>query len=157
MKKILCCTLIIGVCAIVAESHAQTVQPEVDGQPDGKMSTVVVADIKDRDMMKYSDAFSQMTAFKKLPDTDKIYLRFFVELKKNSPKKMSDIVVTLDSENLHTPILLETDGTLQIPFSVDANAESADINTNQGGSTIKIYYGPGIKVPEGTTFKYRDI
>lgn len=145
----------VAVCAVsmvlMAGSRAQT--PEVDAPEPAK---VVISEIKDRDTMPYSDAFERMQAFNGLKDSDKIYLRFFVEVKK-SAKKMSDVKITLDGQDLHQSVALDDDGTLGLPVSREAVDAKAEIMSNQGGGTVKIYYGPGIKVPEGTVFKYRDI
>lgn len=118
---------------------------------------VIISEIKDRDTMPYGDAFKKMEEFGRLKENDKIYLRFFVELKKNSPKKISDVAITLEGAELHHPVAVEDDGTLGLPVSQAAANAKAEILSNQGGGTLKIYYGPGIKVPETTTFKYRDI
>lgn len=118
--------------------------------------TIVVATVKDPDMMPYSEAFERMKKFESLPEKDKVYLRFFAVLKSDTVK-VSDVRIRLDGDGVQLPVPVKSDGTLDLPYSEAAYKEKAEILTNQKAGTMKIYYGPGIKVPETTAFRYRDL
>ena len=155
MKSQVAFCLFLGVFSHAASAQVpEQADPPVDPPA---TATVVISEIKDRDTMPYGDAFKKMEEFGRLKENDKIYLRFFVELKKSSAKKIGDVTIMLDGGDLHQRVAIEDDGTLGLPLSQAAADAKAEIISNQGGGTLKIYYGPGIKVPEATTFKYRDI
>lgn len=139
----------VPLCAGATEPPVPPVPPD--------MSTVTVKGIKDRDTMPYSILYKQMLDFKNLKENDKIYLRFFFEIKKGFPTKFGDLVVSVDGGDLHLPATVEDDGTVNLPVSQAAFDANAEILTNQGGGSLKVFYGPGIKIPAENTFRYSEI
>lgn len=130
--------------------HAQEAAPEAESIP-----TVVVKQVKDPDMMAYSKVFEYMKEFETVKPHDKIFLRFFVVPKGDA--KISDLKLTVEGDGVNLPVDIETDGTVHFPVSEAAYAAKADVYTNQKTGRYKIYYGPGIQVPETTSFHYRDL
>lgn len=137
--------------ALAGTAHAATgAVPETQ-----EMQTVIIKKLKDPDMMSYAYVFEKMAAFQKLKQQDKIFLRFFAVPK--GGVKLSDVQMSLEGEGISVPLAMEPDGTIDLPRSQDAYDKKADVLTNQKPGSLKVHYGPGIKVPESQAFKYRDI
>lgn len=119
------------------------------------MQTVEIKQIKDPDMMPYSKVYEYMKEFETVKPHDKIYLRFVVAPKGDA--KISDLKLTVEEGVNNLPVEIEPDGTVHFPKSEVAYAAKSSIYTNQKAGRYKINYGPGIVVPEETSFRYRDL
>jgi hypothetical protein len=152
MHKMLFVFFLFGTMCFASESNAQESKIASSEQ----VETVLVNGVKDPALMSYVDVIELRQEFDALKNKDKIFLRFYAEMK-SKESRISDLKVHLEGENINQPVTVEYDGTLDLPV-IDATAsKNADIITNQKTGTLKIYYAPGIKVPEGTSFTYREV
>jgi len=144
------CALLLG--GITMRAGAQP--PSTEPASDTPMQTVVVTLTKDPDLLPYTKIYEKMQEFETIKERDKIYLRFFAAPKGDA--ELSKLKMSLASGGANMPIDIEPDGTIQFPVPAPGDVANAAVLTNQRGN-FKIHYGPGIKVPESESFRYRDV
>lgn len=144
--------LLLAVAVAIGLSAPGALAEDAPAMPE----TVIVKGIRDPEMIDYKSVVKRMKQFDALRETDKIYLRFFM-VPKAKDANISDFRVRLEGKEFEMSVPVEADGTVRLPFSEQALAAEAEVVTNQKAGTLDIYYGPGIKVPEGLSFKYRDV
>lgn len=154
MRHLLVPLCVAGTFGMSSAAFAQS-EPQNAPEAEAPMQTVVVRQIKDPDMMAYSYVFEKMQDFEKLKEKDKIFLRFFAV--PIGDAQLSKLRLTLEGPERSEELKVEPDGTIEFPFSEQAYATKAEVMTNQKLGAFKVHYGPGIKVPASTTFKYRDV